>query len=222
MSELKFIAITDVHGRIKQAEKVAEITRNENINAIILSGDLSRYKSIEEAREVLKTLSRSEAKIFYVPGNMDDPKICDEIKMENVFCVHERNIEYNQLMISGFGGALIGPFHTPFEFTEEQILEKLRQMVSGITYFKLILVTHNPPYNTNADKLSSYEHVGSKSLRIIIENVKPILNVCGHIHEARSIDRIDKTVIVNPGPLMYGYYSKIIIKEEVKVELLRI
>jgi len=221
MSELKLIAIADIHGRLNQVLKIAEISKNRGVDAIIVSGDLSRYKSIEEARKILEILKSSGVKVFYVPGNMDDERICSEIIIENVECVHEKKVEFKGYIVMGIGGALIGPFNTPFELSEEDFLEKLKK-ISTNNLKNVILVTHNPPYNTKADKLNFNEHVGSKSLRLMIERLKPKLNVCGHIHEARSIDKINGTIIVNPGPLMYNYYSEIYLGENVEAKLLRI
>ncbi|MEM2808980.1 MAG: metallophosphoesterase family protein [Candidatus Methanomethylicia archaeon] len=222
MNEIKIIAITDVHGRLNQTLKIAEMSKHKDVDAIIVSGDLSRYKSIEEAKEVLEILRSSGRRIFYIPGNMDDPKICSEILIENVECVHEKKIEFKGYTIIGVGGALIGPFNTPFELSEEQFLEIFGKLLNENLKNNVILVTHNPPYNTNADKTSFNEHIGSKSIRLIIEKMEPILNVCGHVHEARSIDNINKTIIVNPGPLMHGYYSEIEIGKNVEAKLLKV
>lgn len=216
---MRIIAITDIHGRKAQVERIAEIAKEKNVDAIMVSGDLSRYKSIEEAIEILKVLGVN--KTLYIPGNMDDPKIC-EINLGGVECIHEKVISYMGYSIAGLGGSLRGPFNTPFEMTEEQILEKLKNLVRNIDGRNLILVVHNPPYNTKADAIGEYEHIGSKSIRMIIEEIKPVLVLCGHAHEARSMDRINGTIIVNPGPLIHGYYAEIKMNEEVKVELLRI
>jgi len=37
----------------------------------------------------------------------------------------------------------------------------------------------------------------------------PILSIHGHIHEARGIDKIRNTTILNSGPLRNGYYAVI-------------
>jgi len=220
---MKIIAITDVHGRVNQALRITEIIKREGVKAILLAGDISRYKSIEEAHEIIKTLTSAGIKVFYVPGNMDDPKICEEVNIENAVCIHEKVVEFNGYIITGIGGALKGPFNTPFELSEENILEMLEKLMGRIKCGRrVILVTHNPPYNTKVDELGFGEHVGSKSLRMIIEKYKPVLNVCGHIHEARGLDKAHETIVVNPGPLMYGYYSVINIDGNVKVELMRI
>ncbi|MDD3985689.1 MAG: metallophosphoesterase, partial [Methanobacterium sp.] len=42
-------------------------------------------------------------------------------------------------------------------------------------------------------------------LRKIIEEFQPSINLCGHIHESRAIDKIGKTNIINPGMLKERY-----------------
>ena len=48
--------------------------------------------------------------------------------------------------------------------------------------------------------------MGSTAVREFIEEVQPDVCVCGHIHESRGVDRIGRTVVVNPGTLLSGGY----------------
>ena len=48
---------------------------------------------------------------------------------------------------------------------------------------------------------------------------KPLLVVTGHIHEARGIDKIDETIIVNPGPAHMVRYAIIELGEKIHVKL---
>jgi Icc-related predicted phosphoesterase len=64
---------------------------------------------------------------------------------------------------------------------------------------KVILVTHAPPYNTKVDRING-NLCGNKSIRNFISEVKPVLAVCGHLHEtAGKRDKIGKTLVINPG-----------------------
>jgi len=42
-------------------------------------------------------------------------------------------------------------------------------------------------------------HVGSKAIRQIIEEYKPMLGLHGHIHESRAFDKVAGTLVLNPG-----------------------
>ena len=63
--------------------------------------------------------------------------------------------------------------------------------MEGVSHEQItILLTHAPPYGTKTDTLPSGEHAGSTSIRKIIEEYQPTLNLCGHIPESRGIDQI--------------------------------
>ncbi|MEM3950868.1 MAG: hypothetical protein QW163_08750, partial [Saccharolobus sp.] len=107
------------------------------------------------------------------------------------------------------------PWNTFREKKEEEIYNDLSKIVSKITnYSKAIYNFHAPPYNTNLDNAPLldenlkpivkggeivYTHVGSKSIRRIIEETNPLLGLHGHIHESRGFDKVNNTVVINPG-----------------------
>ena len=73
----------------------------------------------------------------------------------------------------------------------------------------MVLVTHQPAWGTDVDLQASTRHVGSRSVRLFIEDYQPILAVSGHIHEAYGTDLIGSTLLVNPGPFRNGRYATI-------------
>jgi len=118
------------------------------------------------------------------------------------------------------------PWNSPRECTEQELERRLRtemERVSDVSH--LVCDFHPPPYNTTLDlapKLRKdlqpklflgqpeYEHVGSKSVRKIIEQYQPLLGLHGHIHESASMCKLRKTICVNPGSeynegIMHGY-----------------
>jgi hypothetical protein len=48
------------------------------------------------------------------------------------------------------------------------------------------------------------KHYGSYLARKVILELKPILVICGHMHENPGIIKLGKTVVVNPGPANEG------------------
>lgn len=216
---VKLLAISDIHGNLNTTSQLAYMASKMNVDAVIVSGDLSPFMSIETAKEILEILSEANKPIFYVPGNMDDPKLGEGVKVEKTECIHKKAARFKDLEIIGVGGGLIGPFKTPFEYTEDDFRKILNEISREIHSDRTVLVTHNPPYNTSADKLTWGEHIGSVSIRQFIKEEQPLVNICGHIHEARGIDRIGRTVIVNTGPLKQGYYAQINIAEKNKINV---
>ncbi len=51
-------------------------------------------------------------------------------------------------------------------------------------------------------------------MRKLIEDIKPLVVLCGHVHESRGIDKLGSTVIVNPGPLASGYYAIVSVSDD--------
>jgi len=82
-----------------------------------------------------------------------------------------------------------------------------------------IFVPHAPPANTMVDLLTNGNHVGSTAIRKFIEQHHPTVVVCGHIHEARGIDTLGASKIINCGPAGKGYYAVITLGKEVLLEM---
>jgi uncharacterized protein len=64
---------------------------------------------------------------------------------------------------------------------------------------KTVYVTHSPPWGTLLDRLYNGTPVGSRAIRDFIERHGPPITLHGHIHESPGVDRIGRTVSVNPG-----------------------
>lgn len=64
---------------------------------------------------------------------------------------------------------------------------------------KTVYVTHSPPRGTSLDRLYDGRAVGSRAIRDFIESRQPPLTLHGHVHESPGVDRIGRTVSVNPG-----------------------
>lgn len=80
-------------------------------------------------------------------------------------------------------------------------LEKLKKLSNPK---KTIYVMHAPPFNTKLDLITTGTHVGSKSIRNLIEKEKPFLTLHGHIHESPQMsgswqDKIGDTICINVG-----------------------
>lgn len=70
-----------------------------------------------------------------------------------------------------------------------------------------ILVSHGPPYGIGDTVCENNErlHVGSKALLKYIDEYRPRLVVCGHIHAGRGIYQRGKTLIVNASSVDEDY-----------------
>lgn len=199
-----WIVVGDIHDRVENVKKIPVLP---DLAGIIISGDLTQEGACPQAEKVLAALERPGLPLFAQIGNMDLPEVdaCLARKSKNL---HGQVYELApDIAIFGIGGSTITPFNTPSEFTEEAYGAWLDQCWEKASkYPKRILISHNPPKDSACDRISSGAHVGSTAVRKFIEEKQPDICVCGHIHEAKSIDKLGKTLVLNPGMLSEGSY----------------
>ncbi len=198
------LLVTDIHGRLRNVRKLVERLRSEHIDVILIAGDLTHFGTKDQAIEILAILTEL-APVLYVPGNCDTVTILD-LSGDKYRSVHGKLVDIGDYCVAGFGGSCPTPFFTPLEYPDDIIESELRKLLSTVQK-PVILLTHAPPYGTNLDYTVSGVHAGSRGIRKIIEEFRPVLHVCGHIHEGRGTVRIGEVLSVNPGPLQRGYYA---------------
>lgn len=204
---------------MEASRKAAFKAEQIHADVVVIPGDITHFGSVQNARELLLPLVKLQLPIFFVPGNCDPPSLAD-INLKSARCIHGSCETYDNVMFAGVGGCPISPFNTPFEMTEDEIMKVLNQSFKQCQPKPwLILVSHTPPKNTKLDATFSGGHVGSSSVRQYIEDKEPSIVFCGHIHEARGIDRIGNTVIVNPGPARHRQCAVASLNEKIEVHL---
>ena len=206
---MKLLFFTDVHGSEGALGWVEKNGRN--FDAILVGGDITQRGALEFTRRFLHMLSQLMVPVLFVHGNAD-PK--DLELPSNLVSLHGRKSRMGSLLIGGLGGSNLTPFNTPFELPDEEV-EKILDSIGAVN----ILVSHCPPYRTNCDTTPNEENIGSKPVRSYIEKTSPELVLSGHVHEARSTDKIGGTVIANPGPLMFGNYAIVELSGRLRVYL---
>lgn len=200
--DLRLLVVSDFHGKSSGDSNLEEFLKNE-YDLLIIVGDITQLGPASQAHEILDRLDEANIPTLSIPGNCDPKELLDVLEKRNV-SLHSKSIEFDDLTFVGFGGSNKTPFGTPFELTEGEIEEELSALTCNVEG-DWVLVTHVPPYGTKADLTSDDIHVGSKSVRQIVEDKQPLVNFCAHVHEARSIDEIGRTKIVNTGPISEGY-----------------
>lgn len=221
---MKILAVGDIHG---DYQKIVKYLKNHRVDLIIITGDITQFGPAELAEEILNEISSFEVPVLAIPGNCDPKSIHSKIENSRAINIHGKTIIIKNIGICGFGGSNPTPFNTPMEFEEVEIYDHVSKVIKGVKDEKIsLLVTHVPPYDTKADLLPSGTHAGSTSIRKIIEEYQPSLNVCGHIHESMGMDKIGNTRIINPGEVSNGYGCLIDIddkkEDEFKVEIIEL
>ncbi len=199
-----WIAFGDVHERLGNIHLIEDITK---ASAVLISGDLTNVGNKARVAAILDEIKTLNRNVYAQIGNMDTREV-EEYLDETRVNVHKKMVRLSDdVHLLGLGYSNPTPFSTPSEVDEKQLETWLDSVLDqALEARNLIFMSHTPPYDTGADLLSSGKRAGSRAVRNFIERVQPGVCVTGHIHEARSVDHIGKTIIINPGTFSSGSY----------------
>lgn len=187
---MKILTFVDIHGNKTAIRRLVKLS--EKADLLVCAGDLTEFGA--NLNEILKTLEKTNKPLIMIHGNHETEKELKQAEKKFKFLnfIHNKLYVTDKYAFFGYGG---GGFQQ-----EDKALESLiPKLKSQIENKILILITHQPPYNTKTDLINNH-HAGSKSILKVIKELKPRLNICGHLHEnINKKDRIQKTFIVNPG-----------------------
>jgi len=216
------LVTSDFHGEARAFRECTSKAEELRAEVVVACGDLTHFGTVQRAKDLLTPLLELRLPLFFVPGNCDPPALIG-VSMEGAHCIHGTFEAYGDAVFMGAGGGLLSPFHTPFEMTEEELMEVLDRSLKHVPKKRwLVLVSHHPPINTDVDVTSGGKHIGSLSVRRFIEEKEPAVVFCGHVHEARGVDRIGETLLLNPGPARHGYCALADFNENIEVKLDRL
>ena len=171
-------------------------------SAVIIAGDIG-----PNVEKVLSYLSKLEIPIYVVLGNDDFPMdvyILEDIPY--VINIDGECIDIGPVEIIGLSGIPGSGLGFPDEKKMEATLKKAFAKASK----PVILVSHLPPYRIlDLATRHGVEHIGSKTVRRSIEQHRPILCVCGHVHKDGGKRAILKdTEVINVAALENDEISK--------------
>ncbi|MBI2672891.1 metallophosphoesterase [Candidatus Woesearchaeota archaeon] len=188
---MKILAAGDIHGDRSLAEKLAKQAETENVDLVILCGDLTHFEQSTEG--IIGPFIKKGQRVVILPGNHETLATADFLaELYNIKNLHGYYLKYKDLGIFGCGGANIGPLS---KLTEEEILYNLKKGFRGVKNLKKkVMVTHVHP-----DKGIMARFVpGSSGVRKAIEEFKPDILICSHVHEAEGLeDQIGSTKVIN-------------------------
>jgi Icc-related predicted phosphoesterase len=207
---MKLLALSDLHAEEEVIDRLRSRSAKSSYDAVFFVGDLTARGPASYAEEVVSIFPHSYA----VYGNMDTPDVIGRLNQLGV-CVHGSKVKLGEWNLVGLGGSNPTPFHTPTEMGEEQIEAVLSH--AGVDNFSIVL-SHPPPYGI-FDQVGPM-HVGSKAVRKIMDEKKPLLLICGHIHEYEGQQVVGETLVVKLGAAEKMRAAEIEISEQIKVEFI--
>jgi len=217
---MNIVVVSDIHGDMENMLTYLDKIRELNPDLIICPGDFTDinmpkgFTQQDVVELIVDELKSLNIPVLAVPGNVD-PKETITILEKKKISLHGRGKIIGEYGFYGYGGAKT-PFETSIEPSEEEMKMALLNAYKDVKNAKYkVQVTHAPPFNTKVDMIHSGIHVGSKIVRSFIEEHQPVLAVSAHIHEARGIDKINNTLLINTGRFPEGYVGLINIENGV-------
>ena len=190
-----FIALPDIHSAVRRVQQIeAQLAA---VDVVLLVGDMTNGLQ-RDLERLLDAITPHNTRIFAVCGNMDTQAMDDDLAARGM-SIHRTHALVDGLALVGLGGAL--PFYGDYVFSEEQLAQFLDEASAGIpATMPLVLVAHQPPYNTQVD-IANGKPVGSRAVRAFIEQKQPLVCFTGHIHQSTGLDTLGTTRLINPGPI---------------------
>lgn len=194
-SKLKILASGDIHGDISQARKLADQAEKENVDLVVLCGDLTYAESSTEG--IIGPFVKKNKKVLLIPGNHETVATADFLaELYGVTNLHGYSIIYKDVGLFGCGGANIGMFQLE-EGEIYDLIKKGHERIKDIR--KKIMVTHVHPKGSLMEKFTNF-FPGSEGVRKAIDRFKPDILLCSHVHEAEGIEEvIGRTKVINVG-----------------------
>ena len=143
---------------------------------------------------------------FAITGNIDTTEVGKGIDESNAINIELKRVIKKGIPFVGISGVNPNQFKI---FKEKKFLDE-----------KSVLISHVPPYGAQ-DKIFLGMHGGSKELREAVDKYKPILVLCGHIHEDPGITKIGKTKVVNCSMGKRGEGALIEINTVISVKMIK-
>ncbi|MFH1073237.1 MAG: metallophosphoesterase [Nanoarchaeota archaeon] len=194
--KFRILSAGDIHGDVGLARKLADKAEKENVDLVILCGDLTHFDRSSD--NIIGPFLAKHKKVIFIPGNHDSFATADFLaQVYGVKNIHGYSVKYDDIGIFGCGGANIGPVTM---LREKEIYDLLKQGFDRIKYLdKKIMVTHVHPSASKMEKFSKFVP-GSEGVKKAIEKFQPDILLCSHVHEAEGIEEmIGKTKVVNVG-----------------------
>ncbi|MGB9703779.1 MAG: metallophosphoesterase family protein [Candidatus Micrarchaeia archaeon] len=200
------IAISDIHSSENFLKYFKKEFKGIKKEVFLFGGDFLTFD--EPKSFLLDFLSflrelKKDNKIFAIPGNSDGIFVERSLNELGINIDKKRvEIEGSEFNVVGIGGSLKTPFFTPNERSEEEF-----NSIFDLVDEKTIILSHSPPFGI-FDTVRN-EHIGSKSLRNIIEEKSPSMFLCGHVHEVYGVKEIKNTKIIKLPPATKGFITRI-------------
>ena len=188
----KILAVGDIHGDTGLVKRLAEKAVKENVDLIILAGDITFAE--QSTKNLIGPFIKAKKQVLIIPGNHESIATVDFLAemYPNTKNIHGYSFKKDNLGIFGAGSADVG-IHTIKDSEIFNLLKKGHADVKDSE--KKIMVTH---MHARGSKSEFSGFPGSDAIRKAIKEFKPNILINAHIHEAAGMEEdIGKTRVIN-------------------------
>ena len=194
MRPVKILAFSDLHRDLDQGARLVEMSAEADV--VIGAGDFASMH--EGLPETICALAAIETPTVLVPGNNEtvDALRAAVDGWDAATVLHGEGTTIDGTAFYGLGAGIpVTPWDWSFDLDDGAATEMLAACPKGA-----VLVLHSPPKD-HCDSAGDGGNFGSPALLRAIEEKRPRLAVCGHIHESWGCEsQIGETPVHNLGP----------------------
>jgi hypothetical protein len=188
----KILAVGDIHGDTGLVKRLAEKAKKENVDLVILAGDLTFAES--SVKNLIGPFIKAKKQVLLIPGNHESMATIDFLAemYPDTKNIHGYSFIKDDLGIFGAGAGDIG-INQINDSEIFNILKKGNENVKNLN--KKIMVTHMHARGSKAE-FSGFP--GSDAVRRAVKEFKPDILINAHIHEAAGMEEnMGKTRVIN-------------------------
>lgn len=185
---MKIFVLADPHGNMKLLKEVLEEVNGNDYDVFLGLGDFMSKRLFSELVNNLEVEKKS-----FIPGNRD-------FRIKNLPFLEN----FESFDFGGKRFVMVGSHHFP------SLKEKLLEGCGDFEGSGLIIGSHEPPLRAR-DEIHSGARIGVPEFRELIEEKKPLVWLCGHVHEAEGVSSVGKTKVINAAASkeVLGYSVKV-------------
>jgi Icc-related predicted phosphoesterase len=192
LKKTRILAVGDIHGDTGLVKRLAEKAKKENVDLVILAGDLTLFES--SVKNLIGPFIKAKKQVLLIPGNHESMATADFLAemYPDTKNIHGYSFIKNDLGIFGAGAGNIGIN----QVKDSEIFNALKKGHEDVKNLKKqIMVTHMHPRGSKAE-FSGFQ--GSSAVKRAVKEFQPDILISAHIHEAGGLEESSgKTRIIN-------------------------